>query len=194
MRKLKLEVQLSLDGFASDIKGKTNWMIWDWQPEWNWDKELRTFHTELQTTSDTILLGKKMAVTGFFEHWQQVAEDAKDPQHKFANAINHMKKYVFSKKLSESRWENTEIINGNLNKEVNKLKKQEGKDIIVYGGTSFVSSLIEEELIDEYNLIINPTIIGKGKPIFKKVSANKNLTLTHSKAYACGVVVLRYTK
>ena len=194
MRKLKLEVQLSLDGFAADIKGKTNWMIWDWQPKWNWDKELRAFHTKLQTTSDTILLGKKMAVTGFFEHWQQVAEDAKDPQRKFANAINDMKKYVFSKKLSKSRWENTEIIKGNLNNEVNKLKKQEGKDIIVYGGTSFVSSLIEEELIDEYNLIINPTIIGKGKPIFKKVSSNKNLTLTHSKAYECGVVVLRYTK
>jgi dihydrofolate reductase len=194
MRKLKLEMQISLDGFAADINGKTNWMIWDWRPKWNWDDELRSFHTELQTTSDTILLGRKMAVNGFFEHWTQMAKDATDPQFTFASAIVGMKKYIFSNKLTKSRWEDTEIVSGNLKKQVNKLKKQKGRDIIVYGGTSFVSSLIKEELIDEYNLIVNPTIIGKGKPIFGKVSSNHNLSLTESKSYECGVVVLRYAK
>ena len=130
MRKLKLEVQLSLDGSAADIEGKTNWMVWDWQPAWNWDEELKNFHTALQTSSGTILLGKKTASSGFFEHWQQVIENVKDPQYTFAKAIVNMKKYVFSKKLNKSRWENTEIMNGNLNKEVEKLKAQKGKTLL----------------------------------------------------------------
>lgn len=173
MRKLKLEVQLSIDGFAADQRGKTEWTVWNWEPKWNWDKSLQDFHSRLQTSSDTILLGKRMAAGDFSKYWRKIAASKKDAQYKFASAIVGMKRYVFSKKLKESRWENTELLKRKPQKEGTKLKKQKGKDMIVYGGTSFVSSLIKEDLIDEYHLLINPTILGSGKPIFKKYYRSK---------------------
>jgi dihydrofolate reductase len=194
MRKLKLEVQLSIDGFVADPKGKTDWMIWDWKPEWHWDEELRRYHIDLQRTSDTILLGRKMAVTGFFEHWEQVAANQDDPQYAFAKPITEMKKYVFTKTLKKPKWKNTELVKSDFVEEIKKLKKQSGKDIIVYGGASFVASLIKAELIDEYHLLINPTILGKGKAIFKTVDEKESLVLVGARAFNCGVVNLQYHK
>jgi dihydrofolate reductase len=194
MRKLKLEVQLSIDGFAADPKGKTDWMVWDWKPEWNWDKELQQYHTDLQLSSDTILLGRKMAVTGFFEHWEQVTANPGDPQYTFAEQITEMKKYVFTKTLKKPKWENTELVKGDFVEEIKKLKKQNGKDIIVYGGTSFVASLIKARLIDEYHLLINPSILGRGKAIFKTIAHKESLALVGARAFNCGVVNVQYHK
>ena len=194
MRKLKLEVQLSIDGFAADPKGKTDWMVWDWKPEWNWDEELRQYHINLHRSSDTILLGRKMAVTGFFEHWEQVAANPDDPQYAFAKPITEMKKYVFTKTLQKPKWRNTELVKGDFVEKIKKLKKQSGKDIIVYGGASFVASLIKEELIDEYHLLINPSILGKGKAIFKTIADKQSLALAGARSYSCGVVTVQYDK
>lgn len=192
MRKLKLEMQISLDGFCGDINGSTSWMVWDWQPRWNWDKNLQRLHTQLQTSSDTILLSRKMAAGRFFDHWEKIAENKKGPQFQFANAINTMKKVVPTNKLKESPWKNTELVSGNLAKEIQKLKRKKGKDIIVYGGASFVASLIRLGLIDEYYFIVNPIILGKGKAIFKDVKRKMKLQLVSSIAYNSGITVLRY--
>ncbi|QHT67303.1 dihydrofolate reductase family protein [Rhodocytophaga rosea] len=110
MRKLKLEVQLSIDGFAAGAEGKTDWMLWHWQPEWNWDKPLQDFHTELQTSSDTVLLGKNMASGDFYRHWQQIAGSKENPQQEFANAIINMKRFMFSRKLKKSPWKDVELL------------------------------------------------------------------------------------
>ncbi len=192
MRKLKLEVQLSIDGFAADPKGKTDWMVWDWKPQWNWDEELRQYHIDLHRSSDTILLGRKMAVTGFFEHWAEIASNPDDPQYAFAKPITEMKKYVFTKTLKKPKWKNTELMKGNYVAEIKKLKKQSGKDIIVYGGASFVASLIKAQLIDEYHLLMNPSILGKGKAIFKEITRKQSLVLAGARSYSCGVVTVQY--
>ena len=71
-------------------------------------------------------------------------------------------------------------------------KKQDGKDIIAYGGATFVSALIRHRLIDEFHLFINPTAIGKGMTIFKELDSKQNLTLLRSLAFACGIIVLNY--
>ena len=194
MRKLKLEVQLSIDGFAADPKGNTGWMVWDWQPKWNWDKELQKYHIDLQLSSDTILLGRKMAMGGFFDHWENVAANPDDPQYAFAKPITEMEKYVFTKTLQKPKWKNTKLVNGDFVAAIKRLKKRGGKDIIVYGGTSFVSSLIEAQLIDEYHLLINPFILGKGKPIFKTVTGMKSLSLVNATPYRCGVIAVQYNK
>lgn len=76
--------------------------------------------------------------------------------------------------------------------EITQLKKQPGKDIIVYGGANFVSALIKEGLIDEYHLFINPTAIGNGMTIFKEIDGKLNLVLVKSTSFACGIVVLHY--
>jgi len=100
-------------------------------------------------------------------------------------------KVVFSRTLEKSSWINTTLATGKLIDEIVKLKKQsEGKDIIVYGGAEFVSSLVQDDLIDELNLFINPTAIGKGLRIFLD---RTNLQLIRSQAYECGVVVNTYS-
>ncbi len=192
MRKLKLEVQVSIDGYTADVNGNTNWMVWNWSDDWKWDHELRQFHTDLTTSSDCILLSRKMAEEGFIHHWEKVAEDPANPQYAFAKPITEMRKMVFTRTLRQSIWKNTELAKGDFVKAINQLKAQKGKDIIVYGGPIFASSLIKAGLIDEFHFFINPTALGCGIPFFNELERQVNLELLSSKRYDCGVVVLTY--
>ncbi len=185
MRELKLQVQMSVDGFVARTKGELDWMMWDW------DDELKNYVIELTDSIDTILLGRKMT-EGFVSHWSNVVKSPDDPSYSFAKIMVDTPKVVFSKTLNKSEWENTSIAKGDLVDEIKKLKNQKGKDIIVYGGASFVSSLIKEGLIDEYHLFINPSAIGKGMTIFNDVNSKLNLELVKSKAFDCGIVVNHY--
>jgi dihydrofolate reductase len=101
-------------------------------------------------------------------------------------------KIVFTKTLNKSEWPNTEIATGDLKDEITKLKSQEGGDIIVYGGASFDSSLIKENLIDEFYLFINPVAIGNGKTIFKDLEEIRKLSLVEYIAFDSGTVLLHY--
>jgi dihydrofolate reductase len=99
---------------------------------------------------------------------------------------------VFSKTLKESVWNNTTLATLDLVDEINQLKNKPGKDIIVYGGAGFVSSLIKEGLIDEYHLFINPNALGQGLPIFNRLTQPLNLQLKGTTTYSNGVVGLLY--
>ncbi len=183
MRKLKLQVQLSVDGFNAGPNGEMDFMVW------NWDDKLKTFVNDIHSSVDTILLGRKMT-DGFVKHWEGVPQG--DESYPFARIMVETPKVVFSKTLDKSEWNNTKLAKGNLADEVNQLKKQSGKDIIVYGGSGFVSSLIGEGLIDEYYLFINPAARGNGMTIFKSLKNMQNLQLRKSTAFDCGIVVLHY--
>jgi dihydrofolate reductase len=185
MRKLKLQVQFSTDGFVGRPNGELDWMVR------NWDDELKNHVTALTDSIDCILLGRKMA-GGFISYWESVVADAKNPQFDFGGKMIDTPKVVFSKTLSGSQWNNTVLATGDISEEVVKLKKTSGKDIIVYGGSNFVSNLIKNNLIDEYQLFINPVAIGTGLSIFGALDENLNLKLIESKSYDCGIVVLRY--
>jgi dihydrofolate reductase len=87
----------------------------------------------------------------------------------FATRIVSAKKVVFTKTLDKSVWDKTELAKGNLTEEINKLKNQNGKDIIVYGGSSFVGALIKERLIDEFHFFVNAIALGKGVPTFDQL-------------------------
>ncbi|MEI9810698.1 MAG: dihydrofolate reductase family protein [Bacteroidota bacterium] len=97
--------------------------------------------------------------------------------YEFAQRIVAAKKFIFTKTLAQSEWENTELIKGNLADEIRKLKNQEGKDIIVYGGSSFVSALIKEGLIDELHLFVNPVALGSGDSVFSSLDKFQTLKL-----------------
>ena len=189
MRKLKLQVQISIDGYIASTKNIGNWMIWSWGPEWTWDEALRAYFKNLHTTIDTVLLSKNMAEEGFINHWATVSSNPNDPQYPFAQSITDAAKVVFTKTLKKSEWPNTTLAKGDLVTEVNKLKNMPGKDIIVYGGASFVSALIKANLFDEFLLFVNPTAVGEGLAIFHE---RRDLTLVSSQAYACGVTVMHY--
>ena len=129
---------------------------------------------------------------GFVSHWTSVVQRPGDPSYPFAKKMVDYPKVVFTKTLASSGWDNTVLAKGDLAEEINALKNQPGKDIIVYGGATFDSSLIRAGLIDEYHLFINPVAIGKGMPIFEDLASKQKLTLKHAIGFDCGIVVLKY--
>ena len=183
MRKLKLQVQMSVDGFVAGLNGELDWMTWDM------DDTIGAYINQLTDSSDTILLGRKMT-DGFVNYWENVKPDS--PEYDFAQKMVGYPKYVFTKTLDESTWANTTLVKGDIVEEVNVMKEQGGKDMIVYGGAGFVTSLIKHDLIDEYNLFINPAALGKGLTIFGDVSFPFQLKLLDAKKYDCGITVNRY--
>jgi dihydrofolate reductase len=185
MRKLKLQVQMTVDGFVAGPNGEMDWM------SFNWGNDIINYVNELTDSSGTILLGRKMT-EGFISHWSNVVSKPDDPSYAFGKKMIDIPKVVFSRTLDRSSWINTTVANGKLGDEIDKLKKQPGKDIIIYGGVGFVSSLIGNNLIDEYHIFINPVAIGKGMTIFNLLEAKQNLTLIKSKPFDCGIVVNCY--
>ena len=185
MRKLKLHVYMSIDGCIAGPNNEQDWMVWDV------DEKLKEYENRLHEPVDTILLGRKMT-NEFVSHWSNVLNKPDDPEYAFAKKMIETPKIVFTKTLNKSEWPNTEIATGDLNEEITKLKDQDGGDIIVYGGASFDSSLIEENLIDEYYLFINPAAIGNGKTIFKDLKEIRKLSLIESIAFDSGIVLLHY--
>jgi len=185
MRKLKLQVQLSVDSYIAGPNGEMDWMIW------NWDDKLKNYVFELTDPVDTIILGRKMT-DGFVSYWSDVMTKPDDPFYAFAKKMIETPKVVFTKTLQKSQWANTDIATGDLTEEIMKLKTQNGKDIIVYGGASLDSSLIKEGLIDDFHLFINPAAIGKGMTIFKDLNNIQKFILVKSIAFDCGIVMLHY--
>lgn len=181
MRKLKLQMQMSLDGYVARPNGELDWMTWDQ------DDKLIQFINSLIDSSDTILLGRKMT-DGFVSHWENVVKNK--PDSPFAKQMVDIPKVVFTKTLDKSIWNNTTLAKGNLVEEIANLKKQNGKDIIVYGGAGFVSSLIKEGLIDEYHLFVNPAAIGDGMTIFKSLGRTQKFSVIQSRFYSNGITVL----
>ena len=183
MRKVKLQMQMTINGYVGGLNGENNWMTW------NPDDEFVEFLKSLLDTSDTLLLGRKTA-DGVIKHWENEAD--KNPAHPFAKKIADISKVVFTKTLDKSIWNNTTLAKGNLAEEIADLKKQNGKDIIVFGGAAFVSSLIKEGLMDEYHLIINPTAMGNGMTIFNSLDRMQKFTPVQAKLYSGGKTVLSF--
>lgn len=183
MRTLKLQVQMTIDGFISGVNGEMDWLTF------NWSDDLKEFVGKLTNSVDTIVLGRKLA-EGFIPHWTASFNSA-EPQ-EGAEKFVMTPKVVFTQTLEKSEWERTVLAKGNLVEEINALKKQEGGDIIAYGGGTFVASLLKEKLIDELNLFVNPVAIGNGMPIFQALTENQHYQLIAAKAFECGIVVLTY--
>ncbi|HEX7190484.1 MAG TPA: dihydrofolate reductase family protein [Thermoanaerobaculia bacterium] len=179
MRKLKLQMQITVDGFVAGPQGQLDWMTW------GEEDNLIAFINKLIDTSDTILMGRKMT-PGFVNYWEGVKPD--DPQYEFAQKMVNTPKVVFTT-LSSMDGKNVRVENGPLADAVNQLKSQSGKDLLVYGGATFVASLIEHRLIDELNLFVNPIAINDGMRIF---GARTPLQLVDSVAYKNGKVVNTY--
>jgi dihydrofolate reductase len=191
MRKLKLQMQLSIDGFVAGLNGEMDWMTW------NWDDEIKNYVNDLTDNIDCILLGGHMPA-GFIPYWESVVADKENPQNRgigeyeFGKKMVNTPKVIFTKTIEKSIWDNTILAKGDITEEVNRLKAQKGKDIITYGGANFASNLIKHNLIDEYHLFINPTVIGSGMTIFKEIEQKLNLKLIKANPFECGIVVLCY--
>ena len=186
MRKLKLQMQISVDGFVAGPNGELDWMTWE-----HGDKLIEQIN-ELTDTSDTILIGRKMT-DGFINYWSSVLEKPESPEYAFADKMIDIPKVVFTRTMTESPWINTTLAH-DLRSDIESLKQQDGKDIIAYGGSGFVTSLVREDLIDDYYLFVNPTAVGSGMTIFGDTEGYRKLRLVGSTPHEYGVVVNHYQR
>ncbi|WP_436492667.1 dihydrofolate reductase family protein [Actinokineospora sp. HUAS TT18] len=181
MRKFKLQVQVSADGYMAGPNHEMDWMLFPWT------EDLNAYLDEITDSSDTIVLGRKLA-EGFIPTW---AAGPEGETQKSIDQMNNTPKVVITNTLTESPWDNTTVVGGDLVKAITDLKSQPGADIITYGGSTLVQSLIANNLLDELHLVVNPTAIGAGLRVFPEGSYTA-LTLAAATQFDCGISVLRY--
>jgi dihydrofolate reductase len=184
MRKVKLSMQMTINGYVAGPNGENDWMTW------NPDDEFMAFLNTIYDSSDTLLLGRKLATSGFIEYWENAVQE--NPNNSLAKKIVDIPKVVFTETLDKSTWNNTTLAKGNLASAIANLKKQDGKDILVVGGAGLASSLIKEGLVDEYHLIVNPTAMDNGMTIFNSLDGIRKFEPVNAKLYSGGKTVLSY--
>jgi dihydrofolate reductase len=183
-RKLILSMQITLDGYVSGPNDEADWLI-------TGDEDWKDLFKDLDS-ADTYLLGRKM-YPGYSEYWQSVLRNPNsDPNElKFAKLADKTQHIVFTKGDFKPDWKNTRIAH-DLPAEVMRLKKENGKNIIAWGGADFALNLIQLALVDEYRFALNPTILAGGKQLFNNVAQKQKLTLIDSRPLKSGLVILRY--
>jgi dihydrofolate reductase len=164
----------------------------DWHFE-RWGPDLAQAFGEQLSKADTILLGR-VTYCAMARYWPQKSQDLSYPREDiaFADMMNNYTKVVFTNTLAYPVWDNSILVKGNLKKEILKLKKQKGKDIIIYGSGKLIASLVKLGLIDEYVLWVHPVVLGEGKPLFKYVTDIMDMKLVQTTAFSSGVVMLCY--
>ena len=184
MRTLKLQMQITIDGFVARPDGTQDWMIS------GQDKKAIDRVIYIADESDTIIMGRKMS-SEFLQYWEKVVDsnDKNNPEWGIGTRMVEKEKVIFSKTLKSTNGRNARVENGDLKTEVNKLKQKSGKDILVYGGANFVSNLIKQDLIDDYYFFVNPSAIGDGMRIF---IGDRKLKLIESMHFGNGVLVNHY--
>jgi dihydrofolate reductase len=193
MRKLILQMQMSIDGLVAADDPDLDWQVWNWGDDWAWDDRLKKDFNAVFESIDCILLSRKMAEGGYCDHWQRVAQN--HPKHRdyaFARKVAETSKVVLTNKLKTSKWDRTEIVGGTMADAVNALKHRPGRDIIAFGGVGFASSLVAAGLVDEFQFFVNPVAVGKGRSVFDAAEGGLRLELIGSASYDCGMVVKRY--
>ena len=174
MRKVVVAEFLSLDGGMEE-------------PAWSmpyWNDEIARFKTDESFASDAHLLGR-ITYQGFAKVWPtRTGEEG-------ADRMNDLPKYVVSTTLEKAEWNNSHVIKANVAEAVNLLKRQPGQDILVAGSATLVQTLIKENLVDEYHLLVYPVVVGKGKRLFQDGTTTV-LQLVDSKTFSSGVMALIY--
>lgn len=176
---------MTIDGFVAGPKGELDWM---WESGGTDEAVMRNV-IELADSCDIILMGRKMT-REFVDHWENVVDhQPESPEQSLAQRMVNMRKIVFSRTQTSIEGRNVEVENGDFVAAIQALKKEPGKDLLVYGGAGFVSALISANLIDEYYFYLNPIAIGEGLSIFRQ---KKPLKLESSVVFGNGEILNKY--
>jgi dihydrofolate reductase len=184
MRKLSVFNQVSLDGFIADASGDMSWAHKD-DPEWN------DFVAGNAKGGGELVFGR---VT-----YQQMASFwptpfAEEAMPEVAAGMNSLPKVVFSKTLAKADWNNTRLFKKDVPGSMKQLKREPGKGLVVMGSASIVSELAAADLIDSYQLIINPIVLGAGKSMFQGLHEKLGLKLGKTRVFQNGNVLLSYER
>jgi dihydrofolate reductase len=179
MRKLIAAINMTLDGFCDHTA-----MIAD--------DEIHQHYNELLSDADTLIYGR-ITYQLMESYWPTVVKNptGNKPTDEFAVLIDNISKIVFSRTLKNVDWKNTQLKKEVIKEEVLELKQQAGKNILV-GSPSLIVALTHLDLIDEYQLGVQPIVLGSGLPLFKNVKDRINLKLLKTKTFGCGAVTLYY--
>ena len=183
MRKINVFDSLSLDGFFTDAHSDMSWAH-------KHDEEWTAFSSSNAGGEAELLFGRVTyeMMAGFWPT-PQAAEMLPD----VAAGMNRMKKFVFSRTLTTVEWQGTTLVKGDLVTEVTRLKEQPGPDLVILGSGSIVSQLTEARLIDQYQIVLCPVVLGRGRTLFETVTEKVPLALTSSRQFRNGNVVLTYS-
>jgi dihydrofolate reductase len=179
MRKLIVSNLMSLDGFFEGPKNEIDWFVVN--------DEFLGYAREMLRTTDTILLGRR-TYGHMAAHWPTAPKD------EIADKMNSLRKVVFSRTLHKAEWNNSRLVQGDIAEEVAELKEELGRDMVILGSAMLASFLLQEGLIDEYRIILDPIILGRGNPLFRDIKHRVRLKLKDAKPLASGVVLLYYEK
>lgn len=181
MRKIIVFNNVTLDGFMAGPNGELDWAIRD--------DEVTEYSKEGQGSTDKFLFGR-VTYDMMASFWPTPAGKSANPV--FAEALNNSPKIVFSSTLKKADWQNTEVVKELTKDAILKLKQQSGKNMLMFGSGTIVEQLTNLRLIDEYQLMVNPVILGKGKPLFKDIKGKVDLKLVKTKTFSNGIVLLQY--
>ena len=180
----------SLDGFVAGPNGEINWI--------NLDDAMFDFVGTMTDQADTALYGR-VTYEMMQSYWPKAGEKPNASKHDKEHSAwyNKVSKVVLSRTIQEDGLHNTKVISDDLSDNINKLKQSPNggrKNIIIFGSPGASQSLLNEGLVDEFWLFVNPVILGKGMPLFKDITGTTKLKLVESKTFACGVIALHYEK
>jgi dihydrofolate reductase len=182
MPKLVVYNSMSLDGYFTDADGDMNWAH-KRDPEW------QAFVSENASGGGQLLFGR-VTYDLMASFWPTPLAAHSNPI--VADRMNNLRKYVFSTTLQQAAWNNTILFKGDLATQVRKLKQEPGPAIVIMGSGSVVAQLAEAGLIDEYQIVLNPLVVGSGRTLFEGVKRKLPLKLAKSRAFGNGNVVLFY--
>ena len=176
----------SLDGFVAGPGGEMDWI--------KIDDEMFELVGKLTDAADTALYGR-VTYEMMDSYWPAAGRQPNASKHDIEHSTwyNNAHKVVLSGTMKSTEANNITIIADNVAGEIEKLKNQPGRDILIFGSPGAVHSLMEYNLIDDYWLFINPVILGKGIPLFAKIKHKTALQLMTTKLFSCGVAALHYT-
>lgn len=188
MRRLVVSMNLTLNGFMAASDGGLSWHT-DF-----WDDEIARAFTLQLAEADTLLLGRK-TYEAMAPYWKSIAENINPPRldADFNDLMLRHEKVIFSRTLTRAAgWGNCRLANRNAAKEIDGLKSDKGKDLLIYGSGKLVTSLARLNLIDEYRLWMHPVALQKGRSLFGDFTALPQVKLSFSKKFDSGVVLMCY--
>jgi dihydrofolate reductase len=187
MRKLVLTEWVSLDGYTS---GPNDDMSYVGE---SFDEEMGQYEGTIIHTADTLLLGR-LTYESFAGSWPYVPDNpnSSEAEKEYARGLNAMRKIVVSASLASAEWSGSEIVRSIESTFFQQLKQEDGKDILIYGSASIVQQLARLGLIDEYQLLVHPVLLGGGKALFANVGETRRLQLSSARTFKSGVVLLTY--
>ncbi|PSL44735.1 dihydrofolate reductase [Chitinophaga niastensis] len=185
MGKLILSEFITIDGVIEAPGGEPGFKYTGWSAEYFNDEYLQ-FKLDELSKAGSLLLGRK-TYEGFAAAWPSRTDEMG-----FADKMNSLPKFVVSTTLDKSDWNNSILIKENIIEEIVKLKIQSEQDIMIFGSGTLIQTLLQHDLIDEYRLMIHPTIMGTGNRLYSNIGGRKKLQLIDTKIFNTGTVVLIY--